>query len=380
MITISHKYDCVGCTACAAVCPQQCIQMRPNEEGFLYIHTDTNKCIDCHLCEKVCPVINRNNAKKPIRTIAAKNVDLQTRLVSSSGGIFTLLAQHVIDAGGVVVGASYDNEWQVRHIIIENREDIPQLQGSKYMQSSMGDCFRMAEKRLKEGTLTLFSGTPCQIAGFKKFLRRDYNNLITVDIVCHGVPSPLIWKEYLKSINPKQKSISKVNMRDKTTGWQRYSINIKCADGSTLLAERASHNLYMRGFLSGVYTRPSCFQCPAKGGRSGSDITLGDFWGVRHVVKQMADKKGVSLLLANTERGVELLNSISFSQVQTSYEEALRYNPSIEHSTKEPLFRNDFWIQYNQTGIVALENILPKKSKNPLRGIIKVVKRIFNSK
>ncbi len=377
MIQINQKYDCVGCTACKAVCPKHCIEMRADDEGFLYALADSNKCIDCHLCEKVCPVINRTSPRQPRLTLAAKNPDSQVRLASSSGGIFTLLAQQTLRRGGVVFGASYDKEWQVRHIAIDKEADIVLLQGSKYMQSLMGNSFSEAEAWLKDGREVLFSGTPCQIAGLKKYLRRDYPNLATVDIVCHGVPSPLIWSNYLRSINPQQKPITQVNMRDKTTGWQRYSITIGCDDGTTLISERASHNTYMRGFLSGIFTRPSCFQCPAKGGRGMSDITLGDFWGIGHVIKEMADSKGVGLVMAHSERGVELLGEIDFTRHEALYTEALRYNPCIERSSSEPALRSEFWAQYRQAGIQTIEKILPPKSKNPLRGIIKLVKRIF---
>ena len=375
MIILSNKKECCGCSACVAICPKKCITLQRDDEGFLYANADANLCIDCHLCEQVCPVINRREPNPPQHTFAAKHLDAEIRLKSSSGGVFSLLAQRTLQNGGVVYGASYDKDWQLRHIAITTLDLLPQLRGSKYMQSDMGDCYQRVKNDLQADREVLFSGTPCQVAGLKNFLRKEYEKLFTVDIACHGVPSPKVWGEYLRSINPQQKEITDVNMRDKSTGWQRYSITIKCKDGNTLVKERASHNAYMRGFLYGLYTRPSCYDCPAKAGRSGSDITLCDFWGVRHVTPAIFDKKGVSLLLVNSQRGMDAIDALEMERVEASYAEALKYNRCIEHSAAEPPLRENFWQLFHTTGASAIEKVLPKKQNKLLQKVIAFIQR-----
>lgn len=375
MIVLSEKKDCCGCTACVAACPVKCISMHTDEEGFSYASTNKDLCIDCHLCERVCPEFCRGKQRHiPIETFAAKNRNSTTQLSSSSGGIFPLLAQRTLQRGGKVYGASYDSQWQVRHIAITSVEELPRLMGSKYMQSHMGDCMAEVKSDLEAGREVLFSGTPCQVAGLKRLLRKRYDNLLTIEIVCHGVPSPKVWQEYIKSINPRQLRVQQVNMRDKSTGWQRYSITIKGEEGKTLVSERASHNIYMQGFLAGMFTRPSCFDCPTKGGRSGCDITLGDFWGVRHVVADMFDKRGVSLVMVHTEHGAEALRHIDMERKDAPYKGALRYNPSIEHSSRESELRHKFWPRFHEVGISAIVELLPARENVLLR----LIKRLFH--
>ena len=197
MITITDKSKCCGCNACVQACPKQCIEMHEDDEGFLYPRVDTTRCIDCGKCEKVCPVINQAEPHRPIKVYAAINPDEEIRRQSSSGGIFTLLAEQTIKEGGVVFGARFDESWQVTHDYTESIEGLASLRGSKYVQSCIGDTFLKAEAFLKQGRKVLFTGTPCQISGLKKYLHKEYENLLTVDFVCHGVPSPLIWQKYL---------------------------------------------------------------------------------------------------------------------------------------------------------------------------------------
>ena len=205
MINIVEKKDCCGCSACVSKCPKQCISMIVDNEGFSYPYLDKENCIDCGLCEKVCPVINQNEPKKPLRCYAAINPDENIRVKSSSGGIFTMIAEYIIAEGGVVFGAAWNKNWQVEHTYTEVKEGLKVFRGSKYIQSIIGDSFIQVELFLKVGRKVLFSGTPCQIAGLKKFLRKEYNNLITVDFVCHGVPSPGVFRWYMKEELKKRK-------------------------------------------------------------------------------------------------------------------------------------------------------------------------------
>lgn len=204
MIRIYNKHDCCGCNSCVQRCPKSSITMREDEEGFLYPDVDESTCIDCGLCETVCPVIHQSTVRKPIAVCAAKNKDEKIRLSSSSGGAFTALAESVIDEDGVVFGAKFDEDWSVVHDYMETREGLAAFRGSKYVQSRIGDSFKKAEQFLKAGRKVLFSGTPCQIAGLKRFLRKEYDNLLTVDFICHGVPSPGVWREYLKEETARQ--------------------------------------------------------------------------------------------------------------------------------------------------------------------------------
>ncbi len=197
MIEIKEKYNCCGCSACVQICPKQCISLSADNEGFLYPQVDTAVCINCGLCEKVCPVINQNEPRMPLEVYAAKNTDEEIRLKSSSGGIFTLLAEHIISEGGVVFGARFNENWEVVHDYTETVEGLESFRGSKYVQSIIGENFKKAKFFLDEGRNVLFSGTPCQVAGLKKFLRKEYENLLTVEVVCHGVPSPMVWHDYL---------------------------------------------------------------------------------------------------------------------------------------------------------------------------------------
>lgn len=209
MIHITDKSKCCGCNACVQRCPKQCIAMREDEEGFLYPKVDVAVCIDCGLCEKVCPVINQNVPKEPLQVFAAKNKNEDQRLRSSSGGVFILLAENIIKQGGVVFGARFDKNWEVEHGYAETLEELEPLMRSKYVQSRIGNTYKEAEMFLKQGRKVLFVGTSCQIAGLHKFLRKEYENLLTVDFICHGVPSPGVWRKSSEERSRKARSLEK---------------------------------------------------------------------------------------------------------------------------------------------------------------------------
>lgn len=236
MIRITEPKDCCGCSACATCCPKHCISMEQDKKGFVYPHVDENTCINCGLCEKVCPMLNPRKADTPVHEYAVQNKDEKVRSNSSSGGVFASLASSVIDSGGIVFGAAFDEDWNVHHTGVESEDMLFLLQGSKYTQSRIDDAYAKAEACLKAGRTVLFSGTPCQIAGLKGYLRKVYENLLTVDVVCHGAPSPKVWEEYLKTITRsksvsgkntvllslKDSPLSGVAFREKRTGWQKY--------------------------------------------------------------------------------------------------------------------------------------------------------------
>ncbi|MEG1612253.1 MAG: Coenzyme F420 hydrogenase/dehydrogenase, beta subunit C-terminal domain, partial [Alistipes sp.] len=298
MIQFKQKQDCCGCWACVQRCPKQCITMQEDEEGFLYPHVDLNDCTRCGLCERVCPVLNTGEPRESLAVYAAKNRNEEVRMQSSSGGIFTPLAEAILNQKGVVFGAKFDTDWKVIHGYTETKEGLAAFRGSKYVQSQMGICYQLAEEFLKAGRQVLFSGTPCQIAGLHRYLMRDYDNLLTVDVVCHGVPSPMIWREYLKFILRPQGDgknsvlslseppvLTGISFRDKSTGWKKFGFlarkSASKADQNTVfLHETLDKNLYMEGFLKNLYLRPSCYACAARKGKSGSDITIADYWGI----------------------------------------------------------------------------------------------------
>lgn len=347
MITISDKLNCCGCSACAQRCPKQCIKMAEDEEGFLYPKIDISKCIDCHLCEKVCPVINQDEPRTPLNVYAAKNQNDQIRLDSSSGGIFTILAEQMINAGGVVFGACWDEEWNVKHDYAECLDNLSKFRSSKYLQSIIGDNYLKAEQFLKSGRMVLFTGTPCQIAGLKHFLRKDYDNLLAVEVVCHSVPSSGIWQRYLEerlqTLRWSKSDIKHISFRNKKTGWKGYSFVIENKNGN-VFSELGSKNAFMRGFLADLYTRPSCQACPAKQLKSGSDITLGDFWGIDSLMPEIDDDKGVSAIIINTEKGIKALHSVN-DLIPSSWGDICVNNPALVKSAKASENKEHFFLK-----------------------------------
>lgn len=342
MITIEHKINCCGCFACMETCPRSCITLQADQEGFYYPTVNMKKCIDCNLCVKVCPVIHRKQIKRPNRIFAAINPDEETRMHSSSGGVFSLFAETIVKEGGIVFGAAFDEDWNVKHIAISDSANLAKLRGSKYVQSSLNGQLSQVEKYLKKGKKVLFSGTPCQIVGLKNFLQQDYPNLYTVDFICHGVPSPMIWQFYLNEVLSRFKidrnSIKRINFRDKSFGWKKFSFSLtyQKQGKERTLTELFYRNHYVRGFLYNIYLRPSCYACPAKSGRSNSDITIADFWGVKYVCPDLCDDKGTSLVMVNSENGLKLYKNINIPSRETNYESIFPYNKSIELSADLP--------------------------------------------
>lgn len=365
MIQILDKSQCCGCTACVSICPKQCITMREDEEGFLYPVVDSSHCIDCNLCKKVCPELYPKEMREPLHVYAAKHKNEQVRLASSSGGIFTLLAEKIIDEGGVVFGVRFNNNWDVVHDYTETMEGLAVFRGSKYVQSYMGDCYLKAKSFLEQGRKVMFTGTPCQIAGLKNLLRKDYDNLLTVDVVCHGVPSPKVWQVYLDEIARKggknsvlshpiveKTEINHIDFRSKSIGWKKYSFALTLskatADGeknTVLLSSIFTENPYMNAFLSNLSLRPSCYDCPAKSGKSGSDITIADFWGIEDVLPEFDDDKGISLVLSYSEKGGRWLAGLDCECIEVDYRSAQRMNPLISSSVSKPINRAFFFRQ-----------------------------------
>lgn len=393
MIRIEKNEDCCGCNGCVQICPRRSIEMKEDKEGFLYPDIDLESCIDCGICEKICPVINPGALREPLKVYGAKNKNEGIRIQSSSGGVFSLLAESVITKSGVVFGARFNDQWEVVHSYTENREGIAFFRGSKYVQSRIGQSYKDAERFLKDGRLVLFSGTPCQIAGLKLYLRKAYTNLLTVDFVCHGVPSPKVWRMYLSDLfdagkekteeRRPDKEISQIDFRNKIQGWRKYSFVITRIDSEKnkiLYSQTLSKNIYLRGFLNNLYLRPSCHRCPSRTFKSGSDITIADFWAVgRYHPEIKNDDKGLSLILIMSSRGEQL-----FSQLQdqldcwpSTLEIARKVNPSIFKDASVHKNRNLFFSEIPKSQ--SIQSSIHKNIKKPIyKRLIILCNRITN--
>lgn len=345
-IVTEGSEKCCGCTACFSICPKQCITMSEDKEGFLYPKVNESICIDCEQCVNVCPFHNPSESSKPSEVYAAYNKDEKIRLESSSGGVFSLIAEKILYNGGVVFGAKFTDDWQVEIVPTDTIDGLAAFRGSKYLQASVGNSYKQTKEYLKRGRNVLFSGTPCQIAGLKHFLRKDYDNLLTVDFVCHGVPSPKVWRMYLKEVTDAgKKAVKDIKFRDKPRGWKRFNFTLSYdeKDKSYTISSFNGENHYMRAFLQDMILRPSCYNCQAKCGRSHSDITIADYWGIDQTIPKMDDDKGTSLILIHTYKGQEALNFSQMKYIKSDYKEALRFNPAIERSAIPHRNRTDFF-------------------------------------
>lgn len=312
MIDILNKWECCGCEACSQVCPTSAITMEHDSEGFLYPKVNVELCVECGRCEGVCPVIHPAAPREAKRVYAAYSADDTLRAVSSSGGVFSLLATQILRDGGVVVGAHYNEKFEVEHVAIDDESKLAELRGSKYSQSRIGDIFVQVATALRSERKLLFVGTPCQVAGLKRYLGRDYENLYLADFICHGVPSPMVWSRYLEYYSAQNDVvIERLSHRDKSQGWRRYSFAFegrKSGGAPFKSVELFTSNLYSLGYLKDLYLRPSCYKCPTRAFGSGSDITVADFWSVEKLFKD--DDKGCSMVIPFSQKGVELFSVI----------------------------------------------------------------------
>ena len=307
MPDLTERKKCTGCTACAAVCPKGCITMQADENGFPHPKIDERACVHCGLCETTCPMRSPVPVAMTLPTAyAAYTRDEAVRRSSSSGGVFTELAKVVLAAGGIVYGAAYDETLRVVHRGVEDENRLSALRGAKYAQSDLGDSFVKIRAALQTGRTVLFSGTPCQVTGLKSFLKKDYERLITVDFVCHSVPSPMAWEKFLASLG----QVRSINLRAKDTGWSRYGYCHKVQTEQEVRLIPGGQSDYMKLFVNGCISREACQTCPFKGYHRCSDITLGDFWGIWNVAPEMDDDKGTSVVLCQSERGKSLLRQL----------------------------------------------------------------------
>lgn len=312
MVELLDARLCCGCSACANICPHKAITMVENSEGFLYPKIDETKCVNCGLCQKACPILHKtnNNFKKP--NCYAAMADDEIRKVSSSGGAFSIIADYILEKKGYICGCAFDEkELKAKHIIINSKEDLYKLRGSKYVQSDMGTCYQEVKNLLENGSFVLFSGTPCQIAGLKSFLRKEYETLLTVDILCHGVPSPKVYRKYLNGLlQTRDEKVIKVNFRDKVRGWSPTLTNTTTTTTTTTYSYTQVDDTYMQLFLSNVSLRENCTDCKFCTTQREGDFTIADFWGIEKYDKNLNDGKGTSLILLNNNNAKEIYKKI----------------------------------------------------------------------
>lgn len=373
--------NCTGCHACVSICPKKYILMKDAGEGFLFPIIDTEKCIHCNQCERVCPILQDESQSSNTQTFAIKSKEEDERRKSTSGGVFPLLAEQVLDKEGVVFGAAYDENFAVKHIAVTDRTKLPLLQGAKYVQSTIGNCFIEAEKELKSGRHVLFSGTPCQCAGLKSFLKKDYANLITVDLICHGVPSPKLWQDYIDYRSAREnngKRPLKINMRSKVSGWSRYGYSTEFNYGHGKITQiHNSQDLFMKAFVGNICLRTSCSKCKAKGVERCTDFTLGDYWGIWNQHPEFDDNKGTSVVFVHSPKGMALLEQIQDKMecLKVDVEDAYRENGSLVNSSQVHEGREDFLAQVTPDNFEELvRKYFPEDSEKKL-GLLRRIKR-----
>ena len=388
----ANKADCTGCGACASICPKGAITMKPDEEGFLYPAVDGAKCVSCDLCEKRCP------AGKPVQAnvqhaFGAQHRDARVRGASSSGGVFTALARGVLARGGVVFGAAFDEALRVEHVGAFDEAELAGMCGSKYVQSDAAEAIAHAASLLERGIPVLFSGAPCQVNGLRARVGSRYDELLlTVDFVCHGVPSPAVFAGYLRELEHRHgRRVTAYAFRDKRNGWKDFSAVATLEDG-TQIAGGPTTDPYLYGFSQNLYLRPSCVQCDAlRGAHHAADITMADLWGAQDVAPGRDDDTGLSLVLINTQRGRQAFEAcraqLAVFPVR-DVDSLLRYNPSIArpataHPKRQAFFRHFAGHGFDSAHVMKLlagpgraERIARRILHLP-RGLLRRVRAVF---
>lgn len=388
-ILLDEKEKCCGCRACEHVCPVGAIHMEYDQEGFLYPEIDEKRCIDCSLCVKTCAFKKSKPIKQPsnpIKTLVAYQKDEKKRMHSRSGGVFVSISDKTLSEKGSVYGVDFDSNLFVCHKRAVNKTDRDRFCGSKYVQSDTNDVFSKVYQDLIKGQQVLFSGTPCQIAGLNGYLKNkkplaSIEKLVTIDIVCHGVMAPQIWKDNLKELElNNNSSIVQANFRDKTLGWESHVESYVLKNGQKIYSRR-----YTAVFYEHCALRPSCYVCPYTSIERESDITLADAWGIKRQAPEWDSSKGVSLVLLNTQKGAKQFEAVSESLIVKSVEIKDMMQPNLEFPTEEPIYRKEFWEEYDKIGYSCIADRCVKKQmkrekKNKLKATLVKFIKIFKKK
>lgn len=365
---LCDKELCTGCGACYLGCAKSAITMHTNNKGFLYPIIDESKCIECGKCRRICPILNvkiKENIEDK-KTYACWSKDSNLRAISTSGGVFTNIAKYILSKDGVVFGAKFDENFKVIHDECKNLNELKDFRGSKYVQSEIGDSYLKAKKYLDNKVLVLFTGTPCQIAGLNSFLGKEYSNLLTMDIVCHGVPSPLIFSDYIKYIEEKKgDKIKNISFRYKKPSWSVFSMKIDFQKSNSYIRDKYK-DPYLVGFLSDYYLRDSCHNCKFTNLDRAGDITVSDYWQYKSYSKSMRNnEKGISMVMINNSKGKEVFDIISKELVyeERSLKDAVGSNSSLSRSYPKNKKSDEFWEYYFKNGFS--ETVI--KYLNPLK-------------
>ncbi|MEW9094154.1 MAG: Coenzyme F420 hydrogenase/dehydrogenase, beta subunit C-terminal domain [Clostridiaceae bacterium] len=384
-IHILDKTRCSGCRSCEQICTTQCIIMIEDTEGFVYPSVNEKKCIKCRLCIKHCPQINNtisdDQFKNP-EVYAARIKETKILMKSSSGGVFSVVAEKVIDKGGVVFGCAFDENLVAKHIVVENKEDLKLLRGSKYVASDLNNTYTQVKDYLKTGRMVFYTGSPCHIAGLKSFLGESYTNLITADIICHGTPSPKLFKKYIiwleKSLTKRK---FKMNMRNKeinikkmnwkiclydfrnkeTKGWRCGTIKVCLKNGEENVVIRPISLLdpYFSSFITSKTYRPSCYTCKYACETREGDYTFADYWGIELFHPEFYSSKGVSLLLINTKKGKDFFDRFKddIEYIQSKMQYAASRNGHLHFPAARPQIRD---VIYNEIDILDFDTYAKK--------------------
>ena len=340
MISVKHKEKCCGCEACVQVCPHKCITFDEDSEGFRYPRVDTARCVQCGLCEQVCPMSHQPLLSTSPQPFCYQSPEQDVLSNSSSGALFTALADKILADNGIVIGARFNEHWEVEHACATTKESLRPLCTSKYVQSRIGTIFNEVAHYLAAGRKVLFCGTPCQVAALRRFCRKNAEQLTCVDFICHGVPSPLVWRQWLASAT-QGREIESITFRSKEKGWHDYSLQIVLRNG-----EKRSFSIldsaFTRAFSANIILRPSCYRCQMRGLHRHSDITMADFWGMEKLLGRY-DDKGVSLTFANTDKGLQLLDEVGAEKLDYPVDQLVSYNNSYDRQTPTTALRGAFF-------------------------------------
>lgn len=374
MIRIYRKEDCCGCSACASICPAKCISMVSDSEGFLYPEIDASLCVNCDLCSKVCPIKNVDagyTCKKDAYLVQHKDRTILRE--STSGGAFTPIAKYIIEKNGVVFGAAFAGDsWQVKHVGVETEEELSRFRSSKYVQSDIADTYKQAKEELDKGRWVCFSGTPCQIYGLKQFLRRVYEKLITVDVECRAVPSPLVFQKYMELQNKHfiKHPIKNVRFRDKYYGYSYSTFSIYTRDGKKEYHKGIESDLYLRTFFSGICDRPACGECKFRTQFHRSDFTIWDCFRPEIIPDEMIYDLGISRMSVNSDKGRSVFDEIKDDFHYTENHEVKinerAYQEKVALPRKE--FFEDIHVMYTD---VFFQKYFPETPKVKMLGFVR---------
>lgn len=370
-----NQKDCCGCAACMNICPKEAITMKPDSDGYIFPVINNELCIECGLCKKVCAFQNvpvTDNESRATYVAINKNKDVLS--VSASGGILGALASLIFEKKGVVFGCAYNDNMETEHICVDNLNGMKMIQGSKYVQSNINTTYTGAKKYLKDGRWVLFTGTPCQIAGLKSYLGKDYDNLITADIICHGVPSVDFFKGYIKYLEEKLKGkVINFKFRDKSKGWGLmgkivYEKNGKVLDKLIL----PINSYYYNYFLKGDIYRENCYECKYACGSREGDFTMGDYWGIEKAHPEIETKNGVSVLLVNSKKGMTLIDNLTkyLDLTKSTFEQAREQNDQLNRPTTKSDRREVILKTWREGGYQAVADEYYKSNKKKFMMVI----------